>query len=92
MLCHRPVAAVVRTITGNVSCLPHVIDWHRFYPYGDSLAFGFSNLDQHRKLNQLQRQPNKVLVDIKMSLVLNNNLKIMTRLNETFLMSKHCKC
>jgi len=50
------------------------------YPYGDSLALGFSNLDQHRVLNQLQRQPNKVLVDIKMSLLLNNNLKLITRL------------
>lgn len=92
MLCHRLVAAVARTITGNISCLPHITDWHMLYPYGDSLALGFSNLDQHWMLNQLQRQPNKVLVDSKMSLLLNNNLKLMTRLNEIFLMNKLCKC
>lgn len=75
MLCHRLAAAFARTIIGNISCLLHVIDWHILYPYGDSLALGFSKLDQHRMLNQLQRQPNKVLVDIKMSLLLNTNLK-----------------
>lgn len=92
MLCHRLVAAVARTVIGNIPCLPHIIDWHMLHPYGDSLALGFGNLDQQRMLNQLQRQPNKVLVDIKRSLLLNNNLKIMTRLNEIFFMDQLCKC
>lgn len=45
------------------------------YLDGVSLALGFSKLDQHRVLNQLQQQPHKVPVDIKMSLLLNKNVK-----------------
>lgn len=62
------------------------------YLYGVSLALGFSNLDQHRVLKQLQQQLHKVPVDIKISLFLNNNWKLTTRLDVIFLMNKLCKC
>lgn len=87
MLRHRWVAAVARTVIGNVlSSTCHRLARALYKPHSDPLALGFSNLDQHRMLSQLQRQPNDVLVDIKMSLLLNSNS--MTRLNEICLINK----
>lgn len=83
---------MARTVIGNnISSSSHD-KLAQVYLDGVSLALGFSNLDQHRVLNQLQQQPYKVPVDIKMSLLLNNNLKLMTRLNVIFLMNKLSKC
>lgn len=67
-------AAVAQTVFGNISSSSHD-KLAQVYLRGVSLALGFSKLDQHRVLNQLQQQPHKVPVDIKMSLLLNNNLK-----------------
>lgn len=72
---------MARTVISNDISFSSRDKLAQVYLDGVSLALGFSNLDQHRVFNQLQQQPYKVLVDIKMSLLLSNNLKLMTRLH-----------
>lgn len=67
-------AAVARTVIGNISSSSRD-KLAQVYLDGVSLALGFSQLEQHRVLSQLQQQPHKVPVNIKMSLLLSKNLK-----------------
>lgn len=67
-------AAVARTAPGSIPSSSRE-KLAQLYLDGGALALGFSKLDQHRLLDQLQQQPHKVPVDITMSLLLNNNLK-----------------
>lgn len=66
-------AAVARTVTGSIPSSSHE-KLAQLYLGGVSLALGFSELDQHRVLDQLQQQPHKVPVHITMSLLLNNKI------------------
>lgn len=65
---------MARTVTGSIPSSSHE-KLAQLYLGALSLALGFRKLDQHRVLDQLQQQPHKVPIDIKMSLLLNNNLK-----------------